>query len=134
MGDRKRYRATVCFGASSTTDDLEGELTPGEAPAPDRAASRRRSRHDRHDSPAAARLQRDQARWPPRLRDRARRRTVELAEREVTIHRLDLLSWDGSEPDRPVAILDVECSAGTYVRALARDLGAGLGSGAISAR
>src|SRR6186997_3549117 len=38
MGDRKRYRATVCFGASSTTDDLEGELTPGEAPAPDRAA------------------------------------------------------------------------------------------------
>jgi tRNA pseudouridine55 synthase len=24
LGDRKRYRATVCFGASSTTDDLEG--------------------------------------------------------------------------------------------------------------
>ncbi len=29
LGDRKRYRATVCFGASSTTDDLEGALTPG---------------------------------------------------------------------------------------------------------
>ena len=28
LGDRKQYRATVCFGASSTTDDLEGELTP----------------------------------------------------------------------------------------------------------
>ena len=28
--------------------------------------------------------------------------TVELAEREVTIHRLDLLSWDDSEPERPV--------------------------------
>ena len=28
LGDRKRYRATVCFGASSTTDDLEGALTP----------------------------------------------------------------------------------------------------------
>ena len=75
MGDRKRYRATVCFGASSTTDDLEGELTPGEAPAPDRAAVEAAlPGHDRHDPPAAARLQRDQARWPPRLRDRARRR------------------------------------------------------------
>ena len=27
LGARKAYRATVCFGASSTTDDLEGELT-----------------------------------------------------------------------------------------------------------
>src|SRR5467141_2298770 len=38
LGDRKGYRATVCFGASSTTDDLEGELTPSAAPAPSRAA------------------------------------------------------------------------------------------------
>ena len=38
LGDRKAYRATVCFGASSTTDDLEGELTPSDGPAPDRAA------------------------------------------------------------------------------------------------
>jgi tRNA pseudouridine55 synthase len=55
---------------------------------------------------------------------------VELAEREVTIHRLELTSWDDSEPDRPVAVLEVECSAGTYIRALARDLGAALGCGA----
>ena len=38
LGDRKAYRATVCFGASSTTDDLEGELTPSSGPAPTRAA------------------------------------------------------------------------------------------------
>src|SRR5579864_7180706 len=38
LGDDKGYRATVAFGASSTTDDLDGELTPGAAPAPDRAA------------------------------------------------------------------------------------------------
>ena len=37
LGDRKAYRATVCFGASSTTDDLEGELTP----APDGTAPTR---------------------------------------------------------------------------------------------
>jgi len=38
LGDRKRYRATVCFGATSTTDDLEGALSPVAGPAPDRAA------------------------------------------------------------------------------------------------
>ena len=56
--------------------------------------------------------------------------TVELAERSVTIHALDLLSWDGTDPERPVAVVDVVCSAGTYVRALARDLGERLGSAA----
>jgi len=38
LADDKGYRATVCFGASTTTDDLEGELTPSEGPAPDRSA------------------------------------------------------------------------------------------------
>ena len=33
--------------------------------------------------------------------------TVVLAEREVTIHELTMLEWDGSDPDRPIAILDV---------------------------
>src|SRR5688572_28456431 len=31
--DRKQYRATICFGARSSTDDLDGELSPGEGPA-----------------------------------------------------------------------------------------------------
>ena len=131
MGDRKRYRATVCFGASSTTDDLEGELTPGEAPAPDRSAieaalpAMTGTIHQRPPAYSAIKLDGRRAYAIARAGG-----TVELAEREVTIHRLDLLSWDDSEPERPVAILDVECSAGTYIRALARDLGATLGSGA----
>ena len=131
MGDRKGYRATVCFGASSTTDDLEGELTPGEAPAPDRAAveaalpAMTGTIHQRPPAYSAIKLDGRRAYAIARAGG-----TVELAEREVTIHRLDLLSWDDSEPERPVAILDVECSAGTYIRALARDLGADLGSGA----
>ncbi len=55
---------------------------------------------------------------------------VELAPRDVVIHEATLLEWDGSDPARPVAVVDVSCSAGTYIRALARDLGAALGSGA----
>src|SRR5262245_11954694 len=37
LGDPKSYRATVCFGATSTTDDLDGELTPIEGAAVTRA-------------------------------------------------------------------------------------------------
>jgi tRNA pseudouridine55 synthase len=56
--------------------------------------------------------------------------TVELAPRDVEIDRLEIVDWDGSDPTRPIAVIDVVCSAGTYVRALARDLGAALDSGA----
>ena len=38
LADAKAYRATVAFGARSTTDDIDGELTPGDGPAPDREA------------------------------------------------------------------------------------------------
>ena len=55
---------------------------------------------------------------------------VELAPRDVVIHEFTILEWDDSDPGRPVAVTDVSCSAGTYIRALARDLGASLGSGA----
>ena len=75
LGDRKAYRATVCFGASSTTDDLEGELTPAPRTRSDRGPGRGgAARLDRRDLAAAAGLQRDQGRWPAGLRDGARRR------------------------------------------------------------
>ena len=38
MGDDKEYRATVCFGATSETDDRDGELIPGTGPVPTREA------------------------------------------------------------------------------------------------
>ncbi len=49
-----------------------------------------------------------------------------LAARPVRIHGLDLLGWDA---ERGRLELEVRCSAGTYVRALARDLGEALGCG-----
>jgi tRNA pseudouridine55 synthase len=54
---------------------------------------------------------------------------VELAARPVTVARFDLLS--AQRPDDDLLDLDVvvECSSGTYIRALARDLGAALGVG-----
>src|SRR6187399_1501479 len=38
LADEKAYWAVMVFGATSTTDDLDGELTPTDGPAPDRAA------------------------------------------------------------------------------------------------
>ena len=50
--------------------------------------------------------------------------------RTVTIHDLTLEGWDDTDPARPIATLDVTCSAGTYIRAIARDLGETLGNAA----
>ena len=129
LGDRKAYRATICFGAASTTDDLEGELTPAEGPAPGR---------DRVEAALAGFIG-SLAQRPPAysaIKVGGRRayamaragEAVELKDRHVTIDVLSLVTWDGTDPERPIAIVDVVCSAGTYVRALARDLGERVGN------
>jgi tRNA pseudouridine55 synthase len=50
---------------------------------------------------------------------------VERAPRRVTIHRIDVVDWQGAE-----LTLDVSCSKGTYIRTLADDIGRALGCGA----
>lgn len=132
LADRKAYRATVCIGASSTTDDLEGELTPARpGSAPTREAVEAAlpgltgTISQRPPAYSAIKVGGRRAYAMARAGE-----TVELALREVTIHALDLLSWDDNDPERPIAVVDVACSAGTYVRAIARDLGEQLGSSA----
>jgi tRNA pseudouridine55 synthase len=124
LGDRKRYRATVCFGASSTTDDLEGELAPASGPAPRQAdlvavlSAFRGPISQRPPDYSAIKVAGRRAYAMARAGQ-----SVELAPRDVTIHSIEVASWDAADPDRPVAVIDVECSAGTYIRSLARDLG-----------
>ncbi|HEY6056726.1 MAG TPA: tRNA pseudouridine(55) synthase TruB [Candidatus Limnocylindrales bacterium] len=131
LGAGKEYRATVCFGASSTTDDLEGELTPSDDPAPDRERV----------IDALAVFRGEIVQVPPAhsaVRIAGRRayalaragKVPELTARRVTIDRLELVEWDATEPERPIGVLDVSCSAGTYIRALARDLGVAVGNAA----
>ncbi len=131
LGASKRYRATICFGATSTTDDIDGERTTIEGPPVTRAEV----------EGALAGMVGPLRQVPPvysavqvggrRAYQMARAgETVDLAPRDVTIHALDLREWDDSDPSRPMAVVDVHCSAGTYVRALARDLGARLDTGA----
>jgi len=131
LGDRKRYRATVCFGASSTTDDLEGALTRVAGPPPTRAtveAAFAAFRGEIEQRPPAYSAIKVAGRRAYALARAGQ--VVELAPRQVTIHELELVSWDDTTEGEPVAIIDVECSAGTYVRSLARDLGEAVDSGA----
>jgi tRNA pseudouridine55 synthase len=131
LADRKTYRATVCFGAASSTDDLEGDLSPADGPAPVRSTVEaaldafRGTISQRPPAFSAVKIAGRRAYAIARSGSRP-----ELPERQVTIHRLELLDWDGADAERPVAILEVECSAGTYIRALARDLGQQVGSAA----
>ena len=131
IADRKSYRATICFGATSTTDDLEGELTPVGGDLVTRLTV----------EAALPRFVGSIVQRPPAfsaVKVAGRRayaltragQQVEIAPRPVEIHRLDLMTWDGADPARPIAVVEVDCSAGTYIRALARDLGEAVGSGA----
>lgn len=131
LGDRKSYRATVCFGASSTTDDLDGELTPVVGPVPDAeavmAALERFRGEIRQRPPAYSAIQVGGRRSYSLAREGM---APELPERTVTIHEIELVAWNADDPARPIGVVDVTASAGTYVRALARDLGAAVGSAA----
>ena len=131
LGARKAYRATICFGSSSTTDDLEGELAPVDAPAPSREAVEGAlagflGTHLQQPPPFSARKVGGRRAYALARAGQ----TPELAAREATFYVLGLERWDASDPDRPLAVVDVACSAGTYVRALARDLGAAVASAA----
>ncbi len=131
LGDEKEYRALVCFGARSTTDDLDGELTPSDAPPPTRQAVEEALdgfRGAREQVPPDYSAVRVAGRRAYELARHGKK--PELRPRTVTVHRLKLVDWDGTDPSRPVATLEMRVSAGTYVRALARDLGEQLGGGA----
>lgn len=128
---RKAYRARVRLGSVTSTDDAEGEvLTTRAVPLLDQGAL----------DAALAPLRGEILQVPPmysalhhdgqRLYDLARKGIeVERPARPVTIYRLDLLGIVVHD-DTTDLVLDVECSKGTYIRALARDLGTQLDCGA----
>jgi tRNA pseudouridine55 synthase len=124
----KQYDFTVCFGVETDTDDAAGAVTARrDAGAVDEAAVRRALEPFRgaitQVPPSYSALKR--AGRP--LYDYARAgEPVEAAPRAVVVHALELTSFTG-----PAAVaLTMRCSKGTYVRALARDLGRALGVGA----
>jgi tRNA pseudouridine55 synthase len=134
LSDEKAYRADIVFGARSTTDDLDGELTPSAGQPLTReavAAALEGFRGTIEQVPPDYSAVRIAGRRAYELARHGQK--PELRSRRVEIRELNFLKWDDSDPVRPVATVEIRCSAGTYVRALARDMGERLGSGAYLA-
>ncbi len=126
----KAYDATIRLGASTTTDDAEGELV-STAPTGDLDEATIRSAlasfvGDIEQVPTSVSAIKVDGR---RAYDRVREgENVQLEARPVTIHALEVHEVRPTVESVEVDI-SVRCSSGTYVRAIARDLGAGLGVG-----
>lgn len=125
---RKAYRAEVTFGVETDTLDAAGQVL-ARHPIGDLTRGRVEE--------ACARFQGTILQAPPRVSairqggrrsyDRARQgEDFELPPREALYHAVRVVDYGNG-----VALLDVDCGPGTYVRALARDLGQALGCGAI---
>jgi len=122
----KQYRASVRLGVTTTTDDADGEIA-GERDASGvedvalRAAMAALTGLVQQVPSAVSAIKVDGVRSYARVR---RGEAVELPARPVTVGAFALLARRGDDLD-----VEVTCSSGTYVRALARDLGAALGVG-----
>ncbi len=125
--DTKAYIATVRLGAATTTDDAAGEIIDGADPAGVSddalvAAMAALTGAIQQVPSSVSAIKIDGRRAYARVRAGEQ---VVLPARPVTVSGFTLLARRGPELD-----VAVECSSGTYVRALARDLGAALGVGA----
>ncbi len=130
-GHDKTYDATVRLGIETVTDDREGEIlrtrsTAGVTEDAVRAALAAQT-GPLLQVPSAVSAVKVAGR---RSYDRVRAgEDVVLEPRPVTVHRLDVHRISRPEPDLLDVDVTVACTAGTYIRAIARDAGAGLGVG-----
>lgn len=132
QGQPKTYEATIRLGQGTVTDDAEGEVTasPGWEwdPAGLSVAITALTGDIQQVPSAVSAIKVDGVRSYARVRSGDE---VELAARPVHIARFEML---GAPRPRPGRLVDIDvvvgCSSGTYIRALARDLGASLGSAA----
>ncbi|MDO5081690.1 MAG: tRNA pseudouridine(55) synthase TruB [Buchananella hordeovulneris] len=135
-GTTKSYTATIRLGQATDTDDAEGQVVAGggcrELAEQTLAAEIARLTGDILQVPASvSAIKVDGQRAYARVRQG---QGVQLAARPVTVSRFEVVS-----PPRPARAadgtpvldvdVDIDCSAGTYIRALARDLGKQLGCG-----
>jgi tRNA pseudouridine55 synthase len=127
VGLDKTYTATIRLGVATTTDDAEGSPLAPPVPVTDAVRARipeavRALTGGIDQVPSSVSAVHVDGRRAHELVRAGE--AVELPSRRVTVRRFDVLAERGDELD-----VVVDCSSGTYVRALARDLGAALGVG-----
>ncbi|MEO3780772.1 tRNA pseudouridine(55) synthase TruB [Micromonospora sp. B11E3] len=131
IGAGKSYTATVRLGQATVTDDAEGDVistTPAGTVTDEAVRSAFAALTGEIDQvpSAVSAIKIDGQRAYKRVREGE---SVELPARRVTVSRLDVLAIRRDTPDVVDVDVDVTCSSGTYIRALARDAGLALGVG-----
>ena len=127
LGNAKAYETTARLGVTTDTDDADGQpLRERAVPVLDDAAV---------TAALQAFLGRISQRPPiysalkqggePLYAKARRGETVDVPEREVEVHSIELVSLEGD-----VVSLRITCGSGTYIRSIVRDLGEALGCGA----
>lgn len=136
MLTEKAYDATVRLGVATNTDDAEGEVT---AVASAAGVTEEQVREalaafvgDIQQVPSSVSAIKVDGKRAYKLAREGEQ--VELAARPVTVHEIGVRGFEtvASQPPQPAVVdveLSVRCSSGTYIRAIARDLGAALGVG-----
>lgn len=127
LGNRKAYETTARLGATTDTDDSDGvTLRVRSVPRLDGGQVDRALRHYtgriRQRPPIYSALKQG---GEPLYAKARRGETIEVPEREVDVHAIELLAL-GTDSMQ----LRIACGSGTYVRSLVRDLGEDLGCGA----
>lgn len=124
----KSYRAGFLLGRQSDTDDLEGEVVElPNAPVPSREAVEAaigKFKGQIMQRPPAYSAVKVKGRRAYQLARRGKE--IELAKKPVSIHSIGVVLYD-----YPELLLDIECSSGTYIRSLGRDLAEELGTAAL---
>jgi tRNA pseudouridine55 synthase len=123
----KAYRAEVTLGANSSTGDREGELVSVSNRVPGReeveAALKKFTGIITQTPPAYSAIK---IAGKEAYKYARQGKAVEVPSRQITIHRLNLLSYD-----YPKLEVEADVSSGTYIRTLAEDIGKELGTGAF---
>lgn len=127
LGSKKSYRAAVEFGSETDTGDAEGQvINHGDVSSINRdkvSTALAGFRGQIQQTPPMYSALKHHGR--PLYKYAREGVVIERKSRTAEIYNLELLSWEA-----PVAVIDITCSHGTYIRSLAVDLGQVLGCGA----
>ncbi|MCL4474528.1 MAG: tRNA pseudouridine(55) synthase TruB [Actinobacteria bacterium] len=128
----KEYQVVVQFGSSSTTGDVDGEITAADSPPPvtTEALRAKLPRFTGVIKQKAHAYSAVKVGGEPLYRKARRGEEVEAPVREIEIGSISVDSFD---PLSQRAVLTVSCSKGTYIRQLCEDIAAGLGTAAYAA-
>jgi tRNA pseudouridine55 synthase len=136
LPEGKAYRAIIRLGVQTTTDDLEGEIIYSE-PARDVTIDQIQSTIPQfigkiiQTPPIYSAIKVDGKRLYQLARAGETSATVAVPSRTVQIDSIEILNW--TPGDFPELEVQISCGGGTYIRSIARDLGASLGTSGVLA-